>query len=154
MLECELCGKVIKGKAYVIKIDSTEVIACEECAAGKEIIRVIGESKETKAKAKKVEEEKEEIAFDYGERIKKAREELKIPLKVLAERINEKESYLKRVEDQEVLPSEEVARKLEKELGIKLFEKVEEKNLKTQPPKNLSLEDIATKKEKKRTNGR
>jgi putative transcription factor len=150
MLECELCGKVIKGKAYVVKIDSAEVIACEECAAGKEIIRVIGgESKETKAKAKKVEEEKEEIAFDYGERIRKAREELKIPLKVLAERINEKESYLKRVEDQEVLPSEEVARKLEKELGIKLFEKVEEKNIQAQKPKNLSLEDIATKKEKK-----
>jgi putative transcription factor len=150
MLECELCGKVIKGKAYVVKIDSAEVIACEECAAGKEIIRVIGgESKETKVKAKKVEEEKEEIAFDYGERIRKAREELKIPLKVLAERINEKESYLKRVEDQEVLPSEEVARKLEKELGIKLFEKVEEKNIQAQKPKNLSLEDIATKKEKK-----
>jgi len=150
MLECELCGKVIKGKAYVVKIDSAEVIACEECAAGKEIIRVIGgESKETKVKAKKV-EEKEEIAFDYGERIRKAREELKIPLKVLAERINEKESYLKRVEDQEVLPSEEVARKLEKELGIKLFEKVEEKSIQAQKPKNLSLEDIATKKETKK----
>jgi putative transcription factor len=149
MLECEICGKVIKGKAYIVKIDSAEVIACEECAIGKEVIRVIGgESKKTEAKSK-IEEEKEEIAFDYGERIRKAREELKIPLKVLAERINEKESYLKRIEDQEVLPSEEVARKLEKELGIKLFEKVEEKNLKTQLPKNLSLEDIATKKEKK-----
>jgi putative transcription factor len=151
MLECELCGKVIKGKAYIIKIDSAEVIACEECATGKEIIRVIGgESKELKSKSKKVEEEKEEIVFDYGERIRKAREELKIPLKVLAERINEKESYLKRIEDQEVLPSEEVAKKLEKELGIKLFEKVEERNVsEEQKPKNLSLEDVATKKEKK-----
>jgi len=151
MLECELCGKVIKGKAYIIKIDSAEVIACEECATGKEIIRVIGgESKELKSKSKKVEEEKEEIVFDYGERIRKAREELKIPLKVLAERINEKESYLKRIEDQEVLPNEEVAKKLEKELGIKLFEKVEERNVsEEQKPKNLSLEDVATKKEKK-----
>jgi len=151
MLECELCGKVIKGKSYIIKIDSAEVIACEECATGKEIIRVIGgESKELKSKSKKVEEEKEEIVFDYGERIRKAREELKIPLKVLAERINEKESYLKRIEDQEVLPNEEVAKKLEKELGIKLFEKVEERNIsEEQKPKNLSLEDVATKKEKK-----
>jgi putative transcription factor len=151
MLECELCGRKIKGKAYIIKIDGAEVLACEECAAGEEIVRVIGvESSEIKSKAKKeAKVEEEEIVMDYGERIRKAREELKIPLKVLAERINEKESYLKRIEDQEVLPSEEVARKLEKELGIKLFEKVEEKNIKTEAPKNLSLEDIATKKEKK-----
>jgi putative transcription factor len=151
MLECELCGRKIKGKAYIVKIDNAEVLACEECAAGKEVVRVIGvESSETKPKPKKeTKVEEEEIVMDYGERIRKAREQLKIPLKVLAERINEKESYLKRIEDQEVLPSEEVARKLEKELGIKLFEKVEEKNIKTEAPKNLSLEDIATKKEKK-----
>jgi len=153
MLECELCGKIIRGKAYIVKIDSAEVVACQECATGKEVVRVIDlENKEVKMKKGneiKREQQKEEIVLDYGERIKKAREELKLPLKVLAERINEKESYLKRVEDQEVLPSEETAKKLEKELGIKLFEKVEEKNIETQPPKNLSLEDIATKKGKK-----
>lgn len=151
MLECEICGKKIIGKAYLVKVDSTQLIACEECANGKEVIRVIGEEKKEKTKKEiEAKEEREEIAIDYGERIKRAREELKIPLKVLAERINEKESYLKRIEDQEVLPSEELARKLEKELGIKLFEKVKETKIqKFGGSKNLSLEDVAMKKEKR-----
>ncbi|MGB9703672.1 MAG: helix-turn-helix domain-containing protein [Candidatus Micrarchaeia archaeon] len=153
MFECELCGKQIKGRAYLVKIDSAQLIACEECAKGKEIIRIIEENKKEKKeeKVEKIEKSEEEIAIDYGKRIKEAREKLKIPLKVLAERINEKESYLKRVEEQEVLPNEDLVKKLEKELGIKLFEEVkEEKEVEKGSRESLSLEDLAIKKENRK----
>ena len=44
-----------------------------------------------------------------------------LPLDVLAERINEKWSFLERVEHEKTLPDDKLCRKLEKELGIKLM---------------------------------
>jgi ribosome-binding protein aMBF1 (putative translation factor) len=49
-----------------------------------------------------------------------------LPLEVLAERINEKESYLRSIEHGKMSPTLLVARKLEKELGVKLVETVTE----------------------------
>jgi len=65
-----------------------------------------------------------ELVDDYGERIRKAREKIGIPLPVLAERIAEKESSLEHVETEKTHPSESLCRKLEKELGITLLETV------------------------------
>ena len=45
---------------------------------------------------------------------------MKLPMKVLAEMINEKETLLSRVEQQHTLPTLKLAKKLEKALNIKL----------------------------------
>ena len=47
-----------------------------------------------------------------------------LPVSVVAERINEKQSYLERIEREEIEPTFPVAKKLEKELRVKLIEKV------------------------------
>lgn len=47
---------------------------------------------------------------------------MRLPLKVLAEMLNEKETLLLRVEQQRTMPSMELAKALEKALGIKLTE--------------------------------
>lgn len=65
-----------------------------------------------------------EIVPDFGMKIRAARERMHIGRKVLAEMINEKESVLERLEHEKMLPSEVVALKLEKALGIRLLEEV------------------------------
>jgi putative transcription factor len=50
---------------------------------------------------------------------------MKLPLSVLAERLAEKESFLERIEAEKTRPSIELAKKLEKELNVKLLEPAE-----------------------------
>ncbi|MGC8495746.1 MAG: helix-turn-helix domain-containing protein [Candidatus Micrarchaeia archaeon] len=120
MEECELCGRKIEH-AYVIDVEGVELRVCADCAAGKHVIE------EPKPQGKKVyrkvgtsSEEQKSVVEGYGSIIRNARERMKIPLKVLAEMINEKETLLLRVEEEHTLPSIELTKKLEKALNIKL----------------------------------
>jgi len=67
----------------------------------------------------------EDIIEGYGHVIKSAREKSGLPLAVIAERINEKESFLHALENERLKPTTDIAKKLEKELKIKLIEKVD-----------------------------
>lgn len=69
-----------------------------------------------------IEEEIEELAFDYDDRITEAREEKGLSQEELAQRLNEKESLITRLEDGRALPSEKVQKKIEVELEISLTE--------------------------------
>ena len=73
------------------------------------------------------EKETEELVENFGEVIRNAREKQGLPIKVLAEMINEKESTLVRIEKQKSSPGEKTRHKLEKELRIKLLAKATEK---------------------------
>ena len=68
------------------------------------------------------EEENEQVREGFGTAIRSRREQMKLPLKVLAEMLNEKEGMLSRVEQQKTLPPEDLIKKLEKTLNIKLEE--------------------------------
>ncbi|MEM3876096.1 MAG: helix-turn-helix domain-containing protein, partial [Candidatus Micrarchaeaceae archaeon] len=67
-------------------------------------------------------DEIEQIIDDYGETIRRARESMGLSLKVLAELLNEKESFLARIEKQKTTPNSKLIEKLEKTLNIKLIE--------------------------------
>ncbi|MFA6908155.1 MAG: helix-turn-helix domain-containing protein, partial [Candidatus Micrarchaeia archaeon] len=67
------------------------------------------------------------------------------PLEVLAERINEKHSFLERVEHEKTLPDVKLAHKLERELGIKLLQEVSSgtaADVKDRQGKGMTLGDI------------
>ena len=66
-----------------------------------------------------------EIVPDYGKIIRKGREAKGLTVKELAMKIFEKESLLHRLENQSIKPSDELIRKLEKQLGIGLKKKTE-----------------------------
>jgi putative transcription factor len=70
--------------------------------------------------------EEQEIVDNYNILIRKAREQSGLKMEVVAERISEKTSYLESIEHGKLIPTIQVARKLEKELGIKLVETVHE----------------------------
>lgn len=148
---CEICG--VKGAGYITLIEGARMNCCESCAQGG---RILSKPREFRpAKTTQVEKEAAieiEITDDYAARIKSAREKMKIGRDVLAELIGEKENYIERVEGGKTLPNEELARKLEKTLKIKLFETVkEEKLIPAQKAKagGITLGDIVFVKKKK-----
>lgn len=126
MEECELCGSLTKS-IYLVNVEDVELRVCAKCAQGKKVIASYQDgarpSPRTKA-ARGLEETP--IIENYGEMIRQARERMQLPLKVLAEMINEKETFLRRVEQQQTLPGAELVKKLEKALGIKLAEQGKE----------------------------
>jgi putative transcription factor len=152
MTECEICGRSTDD-LYEIKVEGALMLACEKCSRGKSVIHQFGrETKQTiqqsAARPGRESEGEDEIVENYGEVIRNAREALGLPVRVLAEKINETESSLARIERQKSPPSEKVTKKLEKELGIKLTAKSEAKKSVPLPRRDepLSLWDIAKKK--------
>jgi putative transcription factor len=64
----------------------------------------------------------EELAADYDDRIRSAREERGLSQEDLANELNEKASLIRKLERGDVLPSDEVQTKLERKLDISLSE--------------------------------
>lgn len=65
-------------------------------------------------------DEMDEVAQDYDERIRGARESEGLTQEDLADELNEKASLIRKIERGDVLPSDSVQRKLERNLGIDL----------------------------------
>ncbi len=123
-LYCDICGKS-PVRAQIL-VEGAKLLACASCMrSGKILHRFEDDQPPQQAQSGQiVVESSEEITEGYGRAIINARERLKLPISVVAERIREKESYLHAIEHERLMPTLEVARKLEKELGIKLVEKV------------------------------
>ena len=121
MEECELCGTKIND-VYVINLDGTQLSVCAKCAKGKAIIRSSNSEIKKMTVRRSPAKEEAPLKENYGEIIREARERMKLPIKVLAEMIQEKDTFLTRVEQQKMRPDMVLAKKLEKALGIKLAE--------------------------------
>ncbi|MEM0154945.1 MAG: multiprotein-bridging factor 1 family protein [Methanothrix sp.] len=136
MEECELCGRQT-SVVYVVSIEGVEFRVCASCAKGKKIISEPNERKPNSngsyTKREKVETDENGPALidGYGAAIRNARERLKIPIKVLAEMINEKETFLARVEEEKTEPPMPLVKKLEKTLGISLISAADKPETKT-----------------------
>jgi len=64
----------------------------------------------------------DEIATDYDDRIRNARESNGLSQEALADNLNEKASLIRKLERGDTLPTDEVQRKLERALDISLIE--------------------------------
>jgi putative transcription factor len=138
---CELCGKDVTFLRKVT-IEGVQLEVCTECAkfgieakreASKEdapmpIVAQRLEYRERRGKPKDVYDAggKDELADDLGKRIRDARSKRGMTHKELAMKINEKVTVLSKVETGEMRPDDRLVKKLERELGIKLKEKVPE----------------------------
>ncbi|MBN1455671.1 MAG: TIGR00270 family protein [Methanomicrobia archaeon] len=140
MTECEICGATIVGKAQFITIGSSQLRVCRACARygtsvsesqpAKARTQLGGFTSEqeqlARAKQRLYEQmdhelaEELEIPEDFGRRIKEARERVGLKQAELAQRINEKESLLRKIEHEEIMPTDEVRAKLERVLKISL----------------------------------
>ncbi|MCX8196992.1 MAG: multiprotein bridging factor aMBF1 [Candidatus Micrarchaeota archaeon] len=117
-MECEICGQ--EGAPYLVLVEGAKLRVCRECSLSGKIIYAPPEPAR-QAEQTAFAKEEVEIVDGYGKLIMEARKKLGIPLEVLAEKINEKASFLERIEHEKTLPNEKLCRKLEKELGITLL---------------------------------
>lgn len=124
-LSCDICGNT-PVRAQIL-LEGAKLLACGRCMrTGKILHRFHDDEEPSEAPVSRpAGPASEEVVENYAKVIKDARQRLKLPISVVAERISEKESYLQAIEGGRLTPTMDVARKLEKELGIKLVEKVE-----------------------------
>ncbi len=126
-LSCDICGK--ENVKAIILLEGAKLLACGSCMRSGRIIQRLDQVDSgpliREKPLQRGMEESREIVEDYGRRIKNARDKAQLPIAVVAERIKETESYLDAIENQRIMPTFEVARKIEKELDIKLIEQVD-----------------------------
>lgn len=124
-----MCGKKMENYA-IIEIEGTKLKVCNEC---KKYGKVIYESEvKSPRKASKITRTinrthahnvgKSEVDLipNYGKEIKKKREEMSITQKQLAKMINEKESLIHKIENEDIEPNDKLVKKLERFLKIEL----------------------------------
>ena len=137
---CEMCGKSVTF-CKKVTIEGVQLEVCSECAkfgieakkpvekeapAPKPLIVQRLEYREKRGKPRDVltNVEKEELVEDFAARIRIARSKKGMTQKDLAMKINERMTVLSKVESGDMRPDDKMLGKLEKELGIKLKEKV------------------------------
>lgn len=124
-ITCDVCGN--NEATAIVLIEGAKIAACRFCArSGKILYRLHSEEQGAPAVATRrvAPMESEEIVDGYARIIADAMTRMKLPIAVVAERISEKESYIHSIERGKLKPTLQTARKLEKELGVKLVEKV------------------------------
>ncbi|MFB6081534.1 MAG: multiprotein bridging factor aMBF1 [Halanaeroarchaeum sp.] len=150
MVQCEMCGAET-ASPKTVKIEGAELQVCDNCASfGTEVDQQGSSSTSTKystgssgssssqssggssgggggsnRRRRDMFDEMEEVAADYDQRIREARESAGLTQEELAKQVNEKASLVRKLEHGDILPSDEVQRKLERKLDISLTESAE-----------------------------
>jgi len=149
MPQCEMCGAE-SSSLTTTKVEGAELELCDECSDfGTEVRTESSSSSSTKystssssssassggsssssggsssggsRRRRDMFDDMEELATDYDDRIRAAREERGLSQEDLAKELNEKASLIRKLERGDILPSDEVQKKLERKLDISLSE--------------------------------
>lgn len=149
MPQCEMCGKEVSSLTAV-RIEGAEIDVCDDCADFGTEVRTESSSQSTKystesesagssstsgtpstvssgseSRSTDMFDEMEEVAQDYDQRIRNARESASLSQEELADQLNEKASLIQKLEHGDSLPSDSVQTKLERKLSISLSESTE-----------------------------
>ena len=91
----------------------------------------------------------DEIATDYDDRIRNARESRGLSQEELADQLNEKASLIRKLERGDTLPTDDVQRKLERGLDISLVEgqSSDDADWETDDPGTMTLGDVVKRKD-------
>jgi len=120
-----MCGAPVHKPVYY-EVEGTVMILCNRCARyGKRVHRPVERKSVSSGKIRPKKTIRSEVidwelADDYGQRIRRARERLGMSQEELSRLIGEPLSYVKKIEKQKVYPSEAVINRIERVLGIKL----------------------------------
>lgn len=156
---CELCGATVP-RTKNVAIEGTVLAVCSNCARfGDEVMTpVVRRTSMPPIIAQRLEARRrrltprdvyaqaageEELAEDFPARIRRAREERGWKQADLGAKINEKASIIAKLESGTITPGDALVRKLERELGIRLKEKVQPVAMKKQAAgASLTLGDL------------
>ncbi|ELZ26156.1 XRE family transcriptional regulator [Halogeometricum pallidum JCM 14848] len=150
MPQCEMCGKE-RPSLTTVKVEGAELELCDDCSQfGTEVRTESSSSGSTKystssssgsssssdssgsgssgggggssQRRRDMFDDMDEIAGDYDDRIRDAREERGMSQEDLASALNEKASLIRKLERGDILPPDKVRKKLERKLEISLVE--------------------------------
>lgn len=139
-----MCGETIRGPAKLVRVEGAELQVCGRCEKYGTAVQqprrtdirrpavAAGPAGKAAAPAAAPAYRKRdmfdymggEIVDDYAEKIRHAREAKGLSQKELALQMMERELLVKKIEKGELVPEEDVRRKLEKALNIRLLESV------------------------------
>jgi putative transcription factor len=147
MPSCELCGNETTSLTKV-KIEGAEVKTCDSCAQmGEEVNTGTSKprKKKTESKSRTRGRDTDTLAPDYGDRVRDAREEEKLSLAEVSDDLNEKESVIRKVENQDLKPEKSLASKLSRKFGVDLYVNPEVSNVddSTSDSRSATLGDVA-----------
>ena len=177
MVQCEMCGAET-GNPKTVKVEGAELQVCDNCAgfgtevstqdsnaststkystsssggsSGSSSSSSGGSSGGGSKRRRDMFDQMDELASDYDQRIRNAREAENISQEDLAKSINEKASVIRKLERGDHLPSDDVQHKLEKRLDITLTESTgtsDEEWSKGDSSGGLTLGDMVKRKKK------
>jgi putative transcription factor len=133
-MQCELCGKEYR-ECRPAEVDGVRMLLCFKCLRHGQGVKEVVETPEKvqrslasrlkRAKVKDVYENmNKELVPGWHELIKHARMKKGLSREELGFRIGERTVTIAKIENNDLRPSDSVAEKLEKELGITLFEEI------------------------------
>lgn len=143
-MECEVCGRTIE-KPFYVKIEGSEMRTCAACSKFGVRIARQEQKKQATFKYPQLREEKTvEYVENYGEAIRNARQRRGLTQEELGKLTNEKMSVIARLESEKMVPTAELAKKLEKSLDIQLLEEREEEKITGDraPARELTIGDV------------
>jgi putative transcription factor len=158
--QCEICGAGIPGTPQKIVIDGSALEVCKGCAhfgkpedkwspVSKKMVPMERAFTVKRPKPRDHFKDLVELVPEFGRKIREAREGLGLSPEDLGARIKEKSTLLRKIEREEISPEDEVRKKLERELKIKLTDQVTESRVKSGGrERGLTLGDIASIKRK------
>jgi len=140
-MQCEMCGETIRGSPKLVRVEGAELSVCSKCEKfGTEVQQVrrtdlraslkgsaarpapAGGAAQVRYKRDMFDFMEGEIVDDYAVRIRNARMEKGLSQKDLAMQMKEKEHLIRKIENSELIPEDDVRKKLEKALGIRLID--------------------------------
>lgn len=133
-MQCEICGSETTDKPVKVTLEGATLNVCGKCSHyGKPTDKWSPVSRKMSPTGKsfsprkpsrtKFDRTEDEINQDYAEIIKNARESQHLTIEQLASKIKEKVMLLRKIERDELVPEDNLRKKLESELHIKLTEK-------------------------------
>ncbi len=138
-MECEICGREIRGRSFKILVEGSEMTVCEECKNHGIEKPKVPQKRTFAPKPKPISKPKVRTDIDLGDElvenyhmiIRREREKRGWSQEDLAKKIQEKVSLIRKIENAEITPEPEVIEKLERVLEVKLRERVEEVKVET-----------------------
>lgn len=138
-MQCELCGAPIVGPSKTIQIEGAELCVCVRCAKhGTEVQQPrrrgapqkkpgVAAPQASRRRPRDVFDLMEgELVDDYADRIRAAREEKEWSTLDLAQAIKERELLVKKIEKGDLIPEDDVRKKLERALNIRLIDSADD----------------------------
>jgi putative transcription factor len=124
-MRCEICDKNTE-ELYETKVQGSLLTICKECSKFGEVVKVIKKEAPRVVVTETALKEEESLLPGYGSIIRVAREKTGLTQEAFGKKINESESLIKRLENENIRPTEQLREKLERALKITLSERIKE----------------------------